>query len=152
MTQKQIKKKYSIVAEKSWFQFWGDGQGPPCKLQWEVSVGFFIKKWLSKHVKNQNIYLEICKKINSWMYFFENLQINMLVFDRFESHFLMKKPAKSPIVIYMGDLDHPTQNWNQDFSATIEYFFFKFVFASKYDFTPQDKHVSGTFRQVWKNA
>ena len=112
--------------------------------------GFFHQKVTLKTVKKRNIYLKIFKKIE--IHFFENLQINILVFDRFESHFLMKKPAESPIVIYMGDLDHPTQNWNQDFSATIEYIFFKFVFASKYDFTPQDKHVSGTFRQVWKNA
>ena len=52
------------------------------------SAGFFIKNGSLNGQKPKYLF-------EDFQFFFENLQINILVFDRFESHFLMKKPAET---------------------------------------------------------
>ena len=49
-------------------------------------------------------------------------------------------------MIYKGNHDDNPQNLHSDFSASIEYFQFGIFLKLKYDFTPHDKRVSGTFQ------
>ena len=68
--------------------------------------------------------------------------------DQKNIRFFFKKTSECSLTNLLRIFRHSPQFSNQDISVTIGYCLFIFLLLQNYDFTPQDKHVSGTFRQV----